>query len=64
MESSGQQELPGLSGTRYTPEQLAAMPAVERVRYYESLSPEEWSQLLTDSLVQGLNAKAKAENPD
>lgn len=64
MESSRKQDAPAASEKRYTPEQLAAMPDVERVNYLKSLPREEYADLLAESLVKNLNAGAKRDNPD
>jgi hypothetical protein len=55
---------PDASTKRYTLEQLPSMPAEERVRYLESLPHKEFGALITKSLVEGLNAKARQDNPD
>ena len=63
MPQSRKQEMPDASRKRYTLEQLAAMPAVERANYLEA-NPEEYHRMLGESLVKGLNAKALQDNPD
>ena len=63
MQQSRKQEMPDASGKRYTLEQLEAMPATERVAYFEA-NPEEYHRMLGKSLVKGLNAKVRQDHPD
>jgi hypothetical protein len=60
MPQSGTPETPAASPKRYTLEQLADMPGVQRAAYYKA-NPGEYDRLLGESLVEGLNGRVKQD---
>ena len=56
--------MPDASGKRYTLEQLAAMSETARIAYLRGLPHKEYSDLMAQSMVETLNAKAVQDNPD